>query len=131
LAECLHRQWGFFFTCNGKAAATLSAGSRDLYSAAMAPNMNVRLEKLTEGNNNFTKKLSQNQWQARHRVERVLKARFVFLKFFVKVGKELKKTDLYLRQCWVLLQLGPGLINWSDIFDDLTNWFSHASDEYL
>jgi hypothetical protein len=60
-----------------------------------------------------------------------LKARFVFLEFFVKVGKELKKTDLYLRQCWVLLQLRPGLINWSDIFDDLTNWFSHASDKYL
>jgi hypothetical protein len=81
----------------------LSAGSSDLYSAVMASETDVRLHKLVEGDDAFEHKLSQNQGRTKHRVKCVLKARFVFMRFFVSVGKELKKTDLCLRKCWVLL----------------------------
>jgi hypothetical protein len=127
LAECLHRHWGLYFTCARDAGTRAGAGSVDLYEAVMSSTMTFRLYRpLREGDETLRQKRAENLWQAHDQVERVLKARFVFLRFFLKVGKELELSEPHLRKCWVHLQLNPRLLSGTDIFAHFVTQLNHA-----
>jgi hypothetical protein len=142
LVEGLCRRWGFYFTCAANSTLPEGGGSIDLYKAVLSSESGLQdLSGLSEAA--CREPLNRNRQRAEHRIARVLKARFCFLEFFLRVAHECNITDHnYLRRRWVHLQLNPialyssriiGLTETmsNDIFHTFAMQFGRAPLEYL
>jgi hypothetical protein len=131
VAECLHRRWGLYFTCASDTGTVSGIGSTDLRAAVMSVALQVQYHNLRGREDDLDRRLSENRRLAQRQALLALKARFVFLRFFLEVGAALGLPEPHLRARWAQLQLCPQLLTGTDDFRELVAQLTCASGDYL